>query len=327
MFMKGHDAKKYMPNLDYNKVWKTVEGGTPVLRCFANAEKYASKRNPKEVAISFGNLGDAVVEPLRGYPGYTPISKDELPIPERRGFIFNGWHHHNPDGAEFELTLFPNYDITLYANWTEVGFTQNFDRELDERYDYNEGIEIYKPGIAGYNTKFVHSGWRSLHTLKDSKVDPEFLVSYEDRLLVGYEYEISFWMTTDEEGTSGKIYFEHANYGDVNDEIVGYEEALTFTGLKAGEWKQYKVKIVANAPYLVVRVEKGTSLFFEDFEAIPTGAKGELGNLLGYNPNAVGGEPGAGRAPWVVAIVIGGGVVVLGGGAAAGIFFLRRKKA
>ena len=327
MYMKGHDAKKYMPNLDYNKVWKTVEGGTPVLRCFANAEKYASQRNPKEVTISFGNLGDAVVEPLRGYPGYTPISKDELPIPERRGFIFNGWHHHNPDGAEFELTLFPNYDITLYANWTEVGFTQNFDRELDEKYDYNEGIEIYKPGIAGYNTKFVHSGWRSLHTLKDSKVDPEFLVSYEDRLLVGYEYEISFWMTTDEEGTSGKIYFEHANYGDVNDEIVGYEEALTFTGLKAGEWKQYKVKIVANAPYLVVRVEKGTSLFFEDFEAIPTGAKGELGNLLGYNPNAVGGEPGAGLAPWVVAIVIGGGVVVLGGGAAAGIFFLRRKKA
>ena len=196
-----------------------------------------------------------------------------------------------------------------------------------EKYDYNEGSEIYKPGIAGYNTKFVHSGWRSLHTLKDSKVDPEFLVSYEDRLLVGYEYEISFWMTTDEEGTSGKIYFEHANYGDVNDEIVGYEEALTFTGLKAGEWKQYKVKIVANAPYLVVRVEKGTSLFFEDFEAIPTGAKGELGNLLGYNPNAVGGEPGAGLAPWVVAIVIGGGVVVLGGGAAAGIFFLRRKKA
>ena len=328
MYMKGNDAKKYMPKLDYKNVWMTVNNGTPVLRCFgSNASKYSSTRNPKEVIISFGNLGDAVVEPLRGYPGYTPISKDELPVPERRGFIFNGWHHFNPDGCEFELEYFPNYDITLYANWTEVGFTQNFDKELNEQYDYNEGIEIFKPGLAHYNTKYVHSGWRSLHTLKDSAVDPEFLVSYENTLLVGYEYEISFWMTTDEDGTSGKLYFEQSNYGDVFDEIVGYQEALTFSDLKAGEWKQYKVKIVANAPYLIVRAEKGTSLYFEDFEAIPTGAKGELGNLIGYNPGSVGNEPGLfGLAPWVVAIVLGGAVVVLGGAAAVVVVVIKKKK-
>ncbi|MBQ1186429.1 MAG: hypothetical protein IIX54_01915 [Clostridia bacterium] len=327
MYMKGADAKKYMPKLDFKNVWMTVNGGTPVLRCFgSNASKYSSTRNPKEVVISFGNLGDAVVEPLRGYPGYTPISKDELPVPERRGFIFNGWHHFNPDGCEFELELFPNYDITLYANWTEVGFTQNFDKELNEQYDYNEGIEIFKPGLAHYNTKYVHSGWRSLHTLKDSSVDPEFLVSYEDTLLVGYEYEISFWMTTDTDGTSGKLYFEQSNYGDVNDEIVGYQEALTFSDLKDGEWKQYTVKIVANAPYLIVRAEKGTSLYFEDFEGIPTGAKGELGNLLGYNPGAAGNGSGLfGLAPWLVAIIIGGAVLVLGGAAVVVIVVTKKK--
>ena len=326
MFMKGEDAKEYMPGLDYKNVWKTVKDGTPVLRCFGDADKYASVRNPKEVVITFGNLGDVVVEPLRGYPGYTPISVENLPIPERRGFIFNGWHHHNPDGCEFELTVFPNYNITLFANWTEVGFTQSFDKELNEQYDYNEGIEIFKPGLPNYDTKYVHSGWRSLHTLKDSAVDPEFLVSYENRLLIGYEYEISFWMTTDEDNTTAKLFFEQANYGDVYDEIVGYQEAGTFTGLKAGEWKQYKVKIIANAPYLIVRAEKGTSLFFEDFEAIPTGSKGELGDLIGYNPGAAGNGVN-GLAPWLIVVIVCGAVVVLGGATILTIVLVKKKKA
>ena len=328
MYMKGHAAKDYMTAFDFDKVWMTTESGTPVLRCFANAEKYASTRNPKQVQISFGNLGDAVVEPLYGYPGYTPISADELPIPERRGFIFNGWHHFNPDGANFELTLFPNYDITLYANWTEVGFTQNFDAELDPKYDFNAGIEIFKPGMADYNTKLVHSGWRSLRTIKDSAVDPEFLVSYQNKLIVGYEYEITFWMAAGEDGTSGKLYFEQSNYADVNDVIVGYQEALNFSGLKAGEWKQYTVKVVANAPYLIVRAEKGTTLYFEDFEAIPTGAKGELGNLTGYTPESVGNEPDSDKnnINWLMIAIIAGGVVLLLGAATVVVVITAKKK-
>lgn len=328
MYMKGHAAKDYMTAFDFDKVWMTTESGTPVLRCFANAEKYASTRNPKQVQISFGNLGDAVVEPLYGYPGYTPISADELPIPQRRGFIFNGWHHFNPDGANFELTLFPNYDITLYANWTEVGFSQNFDAELDPKYDFNAGIEIFKPGMADYNTKLVHSGWRSLRTIKDSAVDPEFLVSYQNKLIIGYEYEITFWMAAGEDGTSGKLYFEQSNYADVNDVIVGYQEALNFSGLKAGEWKQYTVKVVANAPYLIVRAEKGTTLYFEDFEAIPTGAKGELGNLTGYTPESVGNEPDSDKnnINWLMIAIIAGGVVLLLGAATVVVVITAKKK-
>lgn len=333
MYMKGHAAKDYMTALDFDKIWKTTESGTPVLRCFANAEKYSSTRNPKQVQIAFGNLGSAVVEPIYGYPGYSPISVDDLPIPQRRGFIFNGWHHHNPDGAEFELTLFPNYDIILYANWTEAGFSQNFDSELDPKYDYNSGIEIFKPGLADFNTKLVHSGWRSLRTIKDSAVDPEFLVSYENRLRVGYEYEICFWMAAGEDGTSGKLYFEQSNYGDVNDVIVGYQEALSFTGLKAGEWKQYSVKIVANAPYLIVRAEKGSVLYFEDFEAFPISDKGELGNLIGYTPESVGNEPASDKdkdetnnIPWLLIAIIAGGVVLLLGAATVVIVIASKKK-
>ncbi len=330
MYMKGHAAKDYMPAFDFNKVWMTTESGTPVLRCFKNAEKYSSTRNPKQVQISFGNLGTAVVEPIYGYPGYSPISADTLPIPERRGYLFNGWHHFNPDGANFELELFPNYDITLYANWTEVGFVQNFDKELDAKYDYNEGIEVYKPGLEDYDTKFVHSGWRSLRTIKDSAVDPKFLVSYEGTLLVGYEYEITFWMAAGEDGASAKLYFDQGNYGDVFDEVVGYQEALNVSGLKAGEWKQYTVKIVANAPYLMVRAEKGSTLYFEDFEAVPTGAKGELGNLIGYTPESVDNEPKADKdgdtSSWLLILIIAGGAVLLLGGATVVVVFATKKK-
>lgn len=329
MYMKGHAAKDYMPGLDFEKVWATTESGTPVLRCFKNAEKYSSTRNPKQVQISFGNLGTAVVEPIYGYPGYTPISEDTLPIPVRRGYLFNGWHHFNPDGANFELELFPNYDITLYANWTEVGFVQNFDKELNEKYDYNEGIEIFKPGLEDYDTKFVHSGWRSLRTVKDSAVDPKFLVSYEGTLLVGYEYEITFWMAAGEDGTNAKIYFDQGNYGDVFDEVVGYQEALDVSNLKAGEWKQYTVKIVANAPYLMVRAEKGSSLYFEDFEAVPTGSKGELGNLIGYTPDSVDNEPKSDKDTnnsWILILVIVGGAVLLLGGATVAVVLVSKKK-
>ena len=271
------------------------------------------------------NLGDAIVEPIYGYAGYTEITKDMLPVPQRIGYVFNGWHHFNPQGVEFELTVFPNYDITLYANWTEVGFSNNFDNAIDEQYDINEGIEVFKPGIANYDTKYVHSGWRSLHTLADSKVDPRFLMFYDKALEVGREYQITFWMTTDQAEANGKVYFEHSNYADVNAPIIGYEEVATYS-LKNAEWKQFTVTVVANAACLNVRVDKGVSVYFEDFVIVPTGAMGEVGNLIGYNPNGVSGEPGAGLAPWLIALIACGGVVILGGGAVGTVLLIRRKK-
>ena len=330
MFMKGDYATEYLVGFDFDKIWKVTESGTPVLRCFKNPEKYTCTRDPDKIQISFGNLGDAIVEPIYGFAGYTEITEDTLPIPQRVGYIFNGWRHHNPQGVACELTRFPNYDITLYANWTEVGFANNFDAEISEEYDINAGIEIFKPGMANYNIEYVHSGWRSLHTLADSAVAPRFLLFYDKALEAGREYQVTFWMTTDMAEATGKVYLEHGNYADVNANILGYEEAATYN-LKQGEWKQFTVTTVANGACLFFRTDIGASVFFEDITVVPTGATGEIGNLLAYTPDSVSGEPGSdnangGLAPWLIAVIACGAVLILGGVAVGVIFAVRRKK-
>lgn len=331
LYMKGGNAKQYLKGFNWNKYWKTVDGGTPVLRCFNNAAKYSSSREPSKVRIDFVTFSDQKCEPMYGYPGYTKLTKDMLPIPERYGFVFNGWHHFNPNGAEFDLELYPNYDITLFANWTEVGFSVDFDGELNPDYDYNEGVEIYKNGLANYNPKYVYNGWRSLHVKGDSEVDPMFLVSYENTFEVGKEYNVTFWMTTDTDGASGSVYFVHSNYADVYDEFVGYEEALKFTGLKEGEWKQYSYTFTPNAPYLLIKTSKGVSLFFEDFQAVPTGKDGELGNITFANvsPAPIIGETDNNTTSSnmvVMVIAIAGGVILLAAIATTVIVIRKKKK-
>ena len=215
-----------------------------------------------------------------------------MPRPYRYGYLFKGWHHFNEHGAPFELTVFPDFDITLYAEWEEVGFTIGFENDFDEKYDFNSGIELHKPGIAGYNYKFVKNGWRSLHAKGDSTVDPTFLLSYENPLEVGKEYHITMWLTTDaDSGVSGEIKFIHSNYPDVNLDGIGWQTAFKYTGLKAGQWKQFEATIVANAPYILVSSPAGQSLFFEDIQVVATGKEGKTGGLEKMNLLASSGEP------------------------------------
>ncbi len=307
LYMKGADAKKNMKGFDWNGIWSTSKG-TPVLRCFANASKYSCTRDAVNVQISFSNAGPVKLEPIYGIPGFTKITEDLLPTPERYGYIFTGWHHFNEYGAPFELDVFPNYNITLYASWESVGFTVNFENNLDEKYDFNSGIEVVKPGAVNYDPKFVRSGWRSLHAKADSDVAPMFLISYENPLEVGKEYEFTFWVSTDNADTSGTVEIVHTNYPDVNDETVGYQTAFEATGIKEGEWKEFKFTAIANAPYILVRCPGGCSLYFEDIQVVPTGAEGEVGNISGLEPDVI--DTFDGLAPAIVVIIIASGAVL-----------------
>jgi hypothetical protein len=89
---------------------------------------------------------------------------------------------------------------------------------------------------------------------------------------------------------------------------VGYETAFEATGIKEGEWKEFKFTAVANAPYILVRCPGGCSLYFEDIQVVPTGAEGEVGNISGMEPDPV--DVFSGFSPAIVIIIVATGAVL-----------------
>ncbi len=325
--MKGEEAKKYMTGLDYNNVWKIVDGGTPVLRIFENAYKYSSYRDAQKVEISFVTGTDEVkCESIYGFPGVTEILSETLPTPKRYGYTFDGWYYYDDCSVRFDLGVFPNFGLMLYAKWVPQGFSVDFEGNLSLEYDFNSSVEHFRPGVNAYNPKYLHGGMKSMHTLSDGTETPIFLLSYENKLTIGNVYDVNFWMTTNEDTASGKVEFIHANHPQINSDIVGYEVALEFTGITKGEWKQYRATITANAPYILVRTTEGVSLYFDDFQVIDTGEKGELGKLIGFNPDNVGSEPESGMLIWII-VSVAGAILVVGVIVAVVIITRRRKKA
>lgn len=276
MYMRGDTAKQYMSGFDFSKVWQTVEKGSPVLRCFENPEKYSCKRDPSMVEISFATMGGEKCESIKGIPGYTKLTKDDLPVPVYYGYKFNGWYHHNSYGAPFELDTFPNYDITLYAQWEQTGFLVNFEDAVDETYDINAGVEVFKPGVARYNPKYIYGGYRALRTVPDAGVDPIFLLSYKNKLEVGKEYEMTVHITTDSDVASGKVMLLYTNHPDANAQILGEQKGFEFSDLSKAEWQEFKFKFTASSPYLLIKTSAGASLYFDDIQIVPTGNEGEV---------------------------------------------------
>ncbi len=327
MFMKSAYAKEYMPGLDYQNIWMIVEGGTPVLRCFKNAAKYSCTRDPGKNSIAFVTGEGEPVEPIYGIAGWDKVP--ELPTTSRYGYEFGGWYFFEECLLPAEFDTFPYFDCFVYAKWIPLGFSQGFDAKIDEAYDFGPGAELYKPGVSGYNPKFIHGGLRSAHAKGDGENDAIFLLSYDNMLEVGKEYEMTFWMATNMDGATGKVNMLHANHGQYDSDVVGSQTLVEFEGLKSGEWKQYKMIFTANAPFMLFNVDKDLSLFFDDIEVTPTGKEGELGkDIEGFNPDNVQTEPGekAQNNTLIIILAILGGVVLLAAIATVVIIFVKKGK-
>lgn len=332
-YMQGDAAKTHMPDLNYTTVYKTVSKGTPTLRCFRSfSNNYVSMREPQKVSISFVvGEGATPLDPIYGYPEVTEVNVEDFPIPERYGYVFAGWYHFAECDLPFSITKFPNFNAYAYAKWVPAGFTQGFETDTATVYDVNAGAEFFQPGVTGYNPRYIHGGLRSAHILPDAEVDGIFLLYYKTKLEIGQKYDVNFYMTAKESGTSGYVEFIHTSYADANDTaVVGSEKVLEFENLTGGKWEQYKVTITANAPYILVRVPKGTELFFDDFQVVPNGEEGELGKLEGYNPGAIASEPtttdNGGTNVWVIVAIVAGGVVLLAAIATVTIVIVSKKK-
>lgn len=312
MYMRGAYAKENMPGLDYKNIWMIVDGGTPVLRCFKNAAKYSCTREPAKNSISFVTGEGEPVDPIYGISGWDKVP--ELPTTSRYGYEFGGWYFFEECLLPAEFDTFPYFDCFVYAKWIPLGFSTGFDNKIDEAYDFGPGAELFKPGVKGYNPRYIHGGLRSAHAKGDGENDAVFLISYDNMLTVGKEYEMTFWMATDMDSASGKVEMLHANHGQYDSDIVGSQLLVEFDGLKAGNWKQYKVTFTANAPFMLFKVDKGVSLFFDDVEVTPTGKDGELGkDIIGFNPEKVQTEPDKTESGinLILILSIVGGVILL----------------
>ncbi len=230
---------------------------------------------PQKVAISFDTMGGSEVDTIYGYAGQTEISEDMLPIPTKEGYIFKGWRHFNEYGMPFSLTVFPNYDITLVADFEPIGFKVTFEEGISDVYDINGGVELYAPDIKNYSKDTVKEGWRCLRTKKNSDVSPMFLLSYHNALEVGTEYEITINIKSETIGVRGSVEFLYAQNPDIRDESIGYHKAFDLAKAKKGQWQEYKIKFIAAAPYVFVRLPSGCNLYIDDIKLEHTGKTGE----------------------------------------------------
>jgi len=329
MMIRGSGAKTVMPELDYKNIWMIVDGGTPVLRCFKNAENYSNKQLPKKVEISFASMEGSACESIFGYPQYTELLVSSLPVPERYGYKFGGWYHSVNFSTPVKDGLFPDFDTVFYAKWISVGFTEDFDGDLDPNYDYNSSVESFRPGVMGYTPSLVHGGLKSIHAKGDGKEAPRFLLSYKNALEVGQVYDVIIYITTDDESlTSAKLKVYHANHPQFDSDMAGYEE-FSIAEIQKGKWQKVTMAITANAPYLVIETEAGKSLYFDSLQVVPVGKMGDLG-LLEKDEEVLAPEPKPQEEvkeafPWTAVIAVSA-VAVIALAAVCLFAFIKRKK-
>ena len=202
------------------------------------------EEQPQKVSISFDSMGGTECNTIYGYAGETEITEDMLPIPTKEGYTFKGWRHFNEYGMPFELTVFPNYDITLVASFEPNGFAVTFEEGISELYDINNGVELYAPDTKNYKKDMVKEGWRCLKTKKNSDVSPMFLLSYHNALEVGTEYEFSINIKSESIGAKGRVEFLYSQNPDIRDKSIGYHKAFDFAKAKKVSGRNTKLNFL-----------------------------------------------------------------------------------
>ena len=245
----------------------------------------ADEAEDKKVTISFDSMGGTELEPITGIAGETKITSDMLSAPTKEGYTFLGWRHFNEYGAPFELEVFPNYDIKLVAAFKPNGFTVNFEGSINSTFDYNSGIELYGTKTENYDGKLVKSGWNCLRTVKGD-VSPMFLLSYQNKLEVGKEYELTLWLKSENHKAKGDVDLVYLNNPDVRETPLGYQKAFDINGIKRGEWCEYSVKFIAAAPYVMIRMPNISDIYIEDVGVQHTGVTGQPAVLKEMNNNS-----------------------------------------
>lgn len=260
LMMRGDSAKKNMTALDFDKIWYAVPNGTPVLRIFGTTDKYSNTSEPKPIEITFVSNGGTKCDSVYG----NPEEKLELPTPTREGYKFEGWYVYRELDIPFSIDYFPYFDQVLYAKWSPLGIILDFEDYPNTMYDLGIDYELFKPGATRYNAAYVKNGMTGMHRLGNENEDSDFLVNYEDRLVVGRKYNISMWVNTDTDGTDVTLSLVHENLPDVYCSDSGVEKVSTLSNMKKGKWVEVKYTFIARSEWLAIRTSGGASVYFDD---------------------------------------------------------------
>lgn len=312
LMMRGEAAKKNMTALDFDNIWYAVDNGTPVLRIFGTTDKFSNTADPKPIEVSFVSNGGTKFDSIYG----NPEEKFDIPVPIREGYKFEGWYVYKELDIPFTYDYIPYFDTILYAKWTPLGILQDFENYEDSVYDYDADYEYYRPGVVGYDATYVKGGMAAMHRKGETSDEQDFLVNYMDLLTVGKKYKMSFYITTDKEGTNVDLSFVHENFPDVFDTDSGLEFIKTVKDMKAGEWQLVEVTFVAKTQWVAIRSSGDASVYFENFMIVPT----DEDVTATTAPTAAGGIT-------LYIIIIGIAALVLVGATVVTIVIVKKRKA
>ncbi len=282
--MRGDLALERMKGFDFDQVWKVLDNGTPVLRKF-NSDNYTNTNPGRKVKISFVSNGGTELEPIYGDEG----EKIAWPEVSRYGYKFEGWYVYPELDVRFKFDVFPMFDITLYANWTETGIEQGFESYPHNNEDgMGSDYQYFRPGVLNYSADMVHGGGKAIVRLGEVDEEQDLLLFGDElgRLTVGQEYDLTFWIYTDEINAKPTLKLGYTNYPDVIEPAFAYAEIPLTEALPSGEWQQVHYTFIASSPYLVFRTP-GMKMVLDDFHIVPTGQSGEPDVS---NPSSSGGN-------------------------------------
>ena len=320
----SYEAQKTLAGFDFGKIWKTVKNGTPVLRVFGS-DAYSNTSTPAKIKISFSTNCEQEIAPMSGNAG----TKLTLPIPEEReGYAFDGWYVYKELDVKYTWDIYPSFDITLYAKWISLSIEQNFESYPNTEWDRTDGIEYYKPGVLGYSPKNVHDGSKSLHLLSDNSGDETFLVFDDEKLEVGKQYRITYWVLSDSNNSKGDLNLIHSNNPDIWEEKIGYEKIASLNELQSNNWTQLSYTFTANGEYIMIEAVDSDSIYFDSVKVTLLNENGEMGNLkqLSGNVNSQKTEKNANKNTVLVCVVSLGVLVAICGALCAVIFIKKKAK-
>lgn len=203
----------------------------------------------------------------------------EPPVPQRTGYIFNGWYEKLSTLTSFNDTKF-EMSKNVFGRWSKEVTEQNF--ETYNSYGRGEGYdmdyEIYRKGTTpDFDSNNVHSGKTSIHRIGAYKgIKSVSMFDYSLTPLTTHEsYIFSFWVKLEScNNADGGIYF--ANTKSV---LVGwrfddkYEAVVKYGELLDGKW--HKISFVQKTllPYAAIFTTGEASLYIDDFSAkwVPEG--------------------------------------------------------
>ncbi len=316
----GEAAKSFMTGLDWagdtedgtNDVWTVVAGGTPIQTIFTTThtkeqyEKYSNMHfSPPEVMVSFATGSDDIVlEPIYG----AMYDKMQLPELSRHGYKFTGWYTFDDLSVKYPYDYFPPRDLTLFAGWESLGVIQDFENYTDTLWDYDtECWTLNRPGVkGGYKNDYVRTGAKSMHLLDTNTQATDCLLNYEEMLVPGTSYTMTFWVTTDKaDNPATLISLVHNSKPDYLDTAVAMEDVAVVTGLKVGEWTQYSYSFTAKTKWVSLRASGNSSLWFDDIVMAALDAPVQGGNLvnLGSGGSNSSTSPNTGNATSVAVLI------------------------